>query len=340
MNKKNVSIICPVYNAEEFLEDCLQSVDNQTYKNYEMIAIDDGSTDKSLEILKAYAKTHDWLKVFSNTNHGQGYVRNKGLKKAVGKYILFLDSDDMLVENAITSFLKIIEKDKSDFVLGDWINYFNESKTYKNSQKKAFYKKNLYVDDDCMNILKLRPYYTVTSFYRKKYLLDNNIKYGEGYIYEDIIFWLKAVANAKKISLLDERIYVVRKNSSSTTLSNHLTNKHMLGFLKATEDCINFINSDNRNKDYTDLYVYLLNRFFIYHKNRTPNKYKNEFLKLFLINMKNVKYEGKLKYKYASIIRKYKVFENQRFVILKMLTIIYSIQSKLKKIKNKLKKKD
>ena len=335
MNKINVSIICPVYNAEIFLEDCLQSVNNQTYKDYEMIAIDDGSTDKSLEILKDYAKTHDWLKVFSNTNHGQGYVRNNALEKAIGKYILFLDSDDMLMENAITSFLKTIEKDKSDFVLGDWINYFHESKTYKNSRKKILYEKTLYVDDDCMNVLKLRPYYTVTSFYRKKYLLDNNIKYGEGYIYEDIIFWLKAVANAKKISLLNEKNYVVRKNNFSTTLSNHLTNKHMLGFLKATEDCVNFVNSDNRNKDYTELYIYLLNRFLFYYKNRIPNKYKNEFLKLFLIYMKNTKYKGKLKDKYASIIRKYKVFENQRFLILKMLTIIYSIKSMSKKIKNK-----
>jgi glycosyltransferase involved in cell wall biosynthesis len=89
-----VSVIVPVYNVYEYIEKCLDSLVNQTYKNIEIILINDGSTDNSLDIIKKYQKKHENIIVINQENHGQGYARNKGIEKSNGEFIMFVDSDD------------------------------------------------------------------------------------------------------------------------------------------------------------------------------------------------------------------------------------------------------
>ncbi|MBQ9920107.1 MAG: glycosyltransferase family 2 protein, partial [Clostridia bacterium] len=100
LNKK-VSIIVPVYNVAEYLEDCLNSLVNQSYENIEIISINDGSKDNSLEILKTFAEKDLRIKVFDNENHGVSYTRNFGIKNCTGDYIAFVDSDDIVAKNYI-----------------------------------------------------------------------------------------------------------------------------------------------------------------------------------------------------------------------------------------------
>ncbi len=103
-----VTIIIPVYNTEKYLKKCLDSVVNQSYKNIEIIAINDASTDHSLHILKSYACTHKNVKILNNTcNLGTGASRNKGLDQATGDYIFFLDSDDEITYNAIERLIEL-----------------------------------------------------------------------------------------------------------------------------------------------------------------------------------------------------------------------------------------
>lgn len=92
--KPLISIIVPVYNTGEYLSRCLDSILNQTYKNIEVIIIDDGSTDDSLKIIREYAKRNSAIKYFTQNNSGQATARNKGIKYADGEYIMFVDSDD------------------------------------------------------------------------------------------------------------------------------------------------------------------------------------------------------------------------------------------------------
>ena len=91
------SIIVPVYNVEQYLAECLDSLLSQTYEDYEIICINDASTDKSYDILLEYSDNNKCIKVLNNdSNQGQSYSRNRGIKEAVGEYVLFVDSDDML----------------------------------------------------------------------------------------------------------------------------------------------------------------------------------------------------------------------------------------------------
>ena len=105
---KAVSIIVPIYNQEEFLNRCIDSVLNQTYKNIELILIDDGSTDASFEICKEYAVDNEKVKVFMKKNGGVSSSRNLGLRKATGEFIFFLDADDAIEKNVIENLVKFL----------------------------------------------------------------------------------------------------------------------------------------------------------------------------------------------------------------------------------------
>ena len=126
-NEILLSVIIPVYNVEKYLKKCLDSVLNQEFKNFEIICIDDCSTDSSLKILKEYAKSNERIKVLqNNTNLGLGLTRNIGLNAAMGKYIHFLDSDDFLNKDAYNIVNKAILEFKSIDVLVFSYEIFNE----------------------------------------------------------------------------------------------------------------------------------------------------------------------------------------------------------------------
>ncbi|MBR6126526.1 glycosyltransferase family 2 protein, partial [bacterium] len=112
-----VSIIIPVYNVEEYLEQCLESVKNQTYTDLEVLCINDGSTDNSLEILNRYAHEDSRFMVFSQENLGVSAARNKGIDLSTGEYILFLDPDDWWSEDIVEKAVNKIEAENSEVVI-------------------------------------------------------------------------------------------------------------------------------------------------------------------------------------------------------------------------------
>lgn len=103
----SISVIVPVYNAEKYLKTCLDSLISQTYTNFEVLCVDDGSTDHSLNILRFYEKKDNRIKVFTQKNAGPAAARNKALQYATGDYISFVDADDYLVENAFKILVKV-----------------------------------------------------------------------------------------------------------------------------------------------------------------------------------------------------------------------------------------
>ena len=106
MNPIAISVVIPVFNTECYLSTCLDSVLNQTLENIEVICIDDGSTDNSLEILKKYQKKDNRVKIISKDNEGQGVARNIGISEAIGEYIAFVDSDDFIKKTQYTYYTK------------------------------------------------------------------------------------------------------------------------------------------------------------------------------------------------------------------------------------------
>lgn len=105
-----VSIIIPIYNSEKYLKQCLESIINQTYKNIEIICINDGSTDNSEKIIKDYLKTNKNITYLKQPNAGQSIARNKGLEKATGDFILFVDSDDFIEKNMVEKLIDPLTK--------------------------------------------------------------------------------------------------------------------------------------------------------------------------------------------------------------------------------------
>ena len=134
--KEKVSIIIPVYNSERTLERCLDSVINQTYKNIEILIVNDGSKDKSLEIMKEYQKKDNRIMVINQENKGLSGARNAGLDKATGEYVTFIDSDDYIKANLIKDTIEIFNRYNCDVVRN------NYELAYKDGNTK--YRKELY----------------------------------------------------------------------------------------------------------------------------------------------------------------------------------------------------
>ena len=117
-----ISIIVPVYNVKEYLRECLESLVNQSFENYEIIIINDGSTDGSDLICQKYKERYENIRYYSQSNKGQSAARNLGVRKSKGEYILFVDSDDYIVKDACRVLYKSAIKYDVDIVIGDILN--------------------------------------------------------------------------------------------------------------------------------------------------------------------------------------------------------------------------
>lgn len=207
----DISIIVPIYNASKYLKKCLDSLVNQTKKELEFILINDGSTDDSESIIKSYNDSR--IKYFKRSNHGIGKTRNFGISKSTGKYIMFLDSDDYLEENACEVLYEKIEKDKLDLVVCDFYNVIKETKI---CEKIASFKNTALKDNpDLLLNINLAPW---NKIYRSDLIKKNNIKFIEDLKYEDVPFVALSLLKAKKIGKVDKPLinYAIHEKSETT----------------------------------------------------------------------------------------------------------------------------
>lgn len=155
---KKVSIIIPVYNVEKYLERCIDSILNNTYNNFEIILINDGSKDNSQEILERYYdKYPDKIIIKQQENQGPAQARNVGLEIATGEYIMFVDSDDFVQKDYIENYIKVLKEDDYDVVLGGY---------YKSDDNKTLYTICLQ-DEPWSKYMIMGPY---TKLYKKSFL--------------------------------------------------------------------------------------------------------------------------------------------------------------------------
>lgn len=340
--KPKVTVIVPAYNSEKYIQKCIDTVKEQTFKDYEMLIINDGSTDNTLKIIEENIKAYNWLRVITIENHGQGYARNLGIREAKGDYILFLDSDDLLSPETLELTVKRIESDESDLVFFDWIRYSPDTNKYKKSSKKSFFDVSMLQEEECLRILALKAYYTVASLYSKKFLQENNIRYAEGHIYEDNVFIVLVATRAKRISILTEPLYIVVSNGESDTKTNYNTDKHSKAYIEAIKECEKALKSSKYEPSmYYLYYIYALSKFFFYLKKRIPKKEKNAYITNFVNAMSTQeidysKYEGKSKM--LEYIVKNNIFKNKEYKQFKALIFKRKLSSIKKKIKKYLDK--
>ena len=204
-----ISIIIPCYNAEKTIKRCLESVISQTYKNIEIVIINDGSIDKTDSIIKKYINDNR-IKYYNRSNHGIGKTRNFGIKEATGEYITFLDSDDYLPNDAIDNLYNLAQKNKLDLVVSD---YYVDNKNIKSEKIKYFPITNVKNNPNLIFDINLAPW---NKLYKKE--LIENIKFEENLKYEDAPFVIESIIKAKRIGKLDKETYyyVVNPNSETT----------------------------------------------------------------------------------------------------------------------------
>ena len=137
MDYKKVSVIVPVYNTEKYVEKCIRSILAQTYRNLEVICVDDGSTDQSAKILQELAQEDSRIKCFHISNHGQAYARNMALEKATGEYITFVDSDDYIENDMYEILVKEIQQKNVDIVCCNYFMDVSEKKYVVENTKQV-----------------------------------------------------------------------------------------------------------------------------------------------------------------------------------------------------------
>ena len=241
--KLKLSIIVPVYNSADFLDFCLGSLVNQiTDYDYEVIVVDDGSTDGSYNIIKKYADSCKFLKYSCQQNKGAATARNTGLKMSTGEYIGFVDSDDFVSKNFVTIMLQKALTTKADVVKCNY-NYFDEQGVFKVSNNHC----KLILKKDFQEIHELDGY-VWNSIYKRK--IFEKIQFPDGYKFEDMIVKLCIFNIANSILLIDEPLYYFRKQPNSTSRNQkNYENYSVLDQLYLPFELIDFhniiINSQN-----------------------------------------------------------------------------------------------
>ena len=235
MRQPQVSIIVPAYNVENYIERCLNSLVNQTFKDIEIITINDGSTDKSLELINKYVKEDIRVSVIDLGDEGVSYCRNLGVEKANGKYIMFVDSDDWIDSNMIEAMYKKAEENKLDLVMCSYIREFKDHSKEKrfNLPEEIIYKEDKVknellrklvgpVKEELSNPEMLDALGTVWGkLYRTDILKENKIKFvdlKEIGSAEDTLFNIFTFNYLKKVMFLNKPMYHYwRDNPKSVT---------------------------------------------------------------------------------------------------------------------------
>lgn len=220
-----ISVIIPIYNQEKYLSDCLDNIINQSFRDIEIICINDGSTDNSLEILEDYALKEERIRIITQENQGLAATRNRGIEIANGKYVYFIDSDDYLESTALEKLHDLSEKLDPDFIMFK-LNNFDEGSGepiiddyYTMPHLKERVGDNLFNYDDVSDFALKLAVNVPGNFYNREFI--NDLRFPEGLLFEDNVFFTNALFKATKIYFYDEFLYHrrVRENSLSRSLS-------------------------------------------------------------------------------------------------------------------------
>ena len=299
-----ISIIVPIYNVEKYLKKCLDSIINQTYKNLEIILVDDGSTDCSGKIADEYGKKDKRIKVIHKKNGGVSSARNVGIDNASGKYIAFVDSDDWIDLRMYEILHNIIKKDNYNIAIcniaieneeGKEINKFNSSKTVLDN--KTFLK-SIYYDRSIQG-------YSCNKLYERKLLDSGNVRFDEkAIVLEDDLFNVEIACFNKKMDIIynDMRLYHYVEHASSVSNSSFNIKKMSYFYIRNLEikllekydfEC-NYLKVDYcaafiRSKYLIKYYKLKINKIYI-EANNNFKEYKKQ------IELSNLSFLLKIKY--------------------------------------------
>lgn len=227
MENIKISIIIPVYNVEKYIDKCIQSILCQTFKEFEMILIDDGSPDKCGEICDEYAKKDNRIKVYHQENGGVSAARNLGIRESVGEYICFVDPDDYLMEDYCEKFYNAVKQTGTKLAICNYINFKNgDTEPTIESRKRVNSK--TYVKHDAMEEYLLddnnyeKYVVPITKIYHRS--IWENLTFPEGKVYEDSYVYFQILYEIKDIAFIDDYLYARRLHDESIIHQSYSAN--------------------------------------------------------------------------------------------------------------------
>ena len=246
-----ISIIVPVYNVEEYLEECLESIRQQTFTDIEVILVNDGSTDSSKEICERFCQADNRFKLINQENQGQSVARNRGVKESVGQFIMFVDSDDVINTNVLEVLLPYMKTDvdiiecrmtrkKEEFFL-------NKTSTivFEGNSKEAIL--------NCIAFKEVK-YCAFKKLYRRE--IVQKIPFLEGYIYEDVFTGINYLKHIRKIVVIDYIGYYYRVRANSTMTKSF--NEKDLDIFKVGNKLIDSFKDDENMLPYIGYFLFYL----------------------------------------------------------------------------------
>lgn len=267
---KKVSLIIPIYNAEKYLHQCLNSAIQQTYQNMEFICVNDGSTDSSGQILSAFAKKDSRIKMIHKENQGESYARNTGLLACTGEYIGFLDCDDWIEPNMYWDLVQAMEKNKTDLVASSWIKeYENKHEIMKNKEEVSNF---IFGREELLLYVYNRDAYQGFAYiwdklFRREVLYDEN---GRFFLFDeslqlgaDVIYLAQVCLNTKKACYIDSAYYHYRQRKDSG--SHAIDLRRRLDWVKSYQKVIDLF----EKKNIDNKILIFAKRFLAYHSSNT-----------------------------------------------------------------------
>ncbi len=311
-----VSVIMPFYNEEKYLDLAIQSVINQTLKDIEIICVNDGSTDNSLNIVKKYALDDNRIIIIDKKNSGYGNSMNVGISRATGEYIGLVETDDYVLPEM---FEVLYDKAKTldlDFIKSDHYKFINNSKGeeikkyYPLTNDKSYYNRVINPQEE-LGVFSLIMM-TWSGIYKRSFLLENNIKHNEtpGASFQDNGFWFQVFTQAERAYFINKAFYMLRRDNPNSSVKS----KNKVYAMSTEYDFIGEFLSKTPGRMEKYQYIYQYHRCVAYHftLKRISHEFVYEFLKKFSSDFKKPMEKGLLKkedfnpliWKYTTIIIK------------------------------------
>lgn len=221
-----ISVIVPVFNVEKYLTKCIDSILAQTYKDLEVLCMDDGSTDNSGQILDEYASLDSRIKVIHKKNSGYGDTMNRAIQLATGEYIGIVESDDYIDADMYESLVTIADQYNLDAVKSDFMCFWNNFDGHEYVLYKKLTEKNDYyhcvIDPNVKKEVYLFEKFTWNALYRKDYIIGNNIKHNPtpGASFQDNGFWFQTMYYAKRVMFVDNAFYHYRQDNPNSSVNS------------------------------------------------------------------------------------------------------------------------
>ena len=277
MDKNLVSVIIPVYNTEEFVEEAVRSIMNQTLQEIEIIVINDGSTDGSLSIIERLAKEDKRIRTYTQQNQGLSATRNKGNEYAQGKYIYFMDSDDYLEPETLETCYIKCEQQALDFVLfdADILNKEKHKSLHLNYQRKDCTNPELvYQGPHILKLLMDHKAYSPSAclnFIRREYLTEIQLDFLPGIIHEDQLFTCLLYLQAQRVSSIHKDFFKRRLREDSI-MTSKFSMRNMESYFTITAHLSKFADSHPMFREIIDLYLSRMLNAAVWLSYKTPFK--------------------------------------------------------------------